>query len=143
MLGTEWKRHITARPKLLSRLCEGNHKKPSVFPCAPASLLFLLTIAGIGTLAFDTRLGLYEDPPPQSALEFTNAVNNFFELAQQLLFNIFSRIARPYIDTPTFKKFLINADALFEIGQVFVDNKMRELNMMAEKGIDPSNAQGA
>lgn len=103
----------------------------------------MLTIAGIGTLAFDTRLGLYEDLPPQSALEFTEAVNNFFELAQQLLFNIFSRIARPYIDTPTFKKFLINADALFEIGQVFVDKKMRELNIMAEKGIDPSNAQGA
>lgn len=103
----------------------------------------MLTIAGIGTLAFDTRLGLYEDPPPQSALEFTKAVNNLFELAQQLLFNIFSRIARSYIDTPTFKKFLINADALFEIGQVFVDKKMRELNIMAEKGIDPSNAQGA
>ena len=68
---------------------------------------------------------------------------NSFELAQQLLFNIFSRIARSYIDTPTFKKFLINADALFEIGQVFVDKKMRELNIMAERGIDPSNAQGA
>ena len=83
----------------------------------------MLTIAGIGTLAFDTRLGLYEDPPPQSALEFKEAVNNFFELAQQLLFNIFSRIARPYIDTPTFKKFLINADALFEIGKFLLTRR--------------------
>ena len=101
------------------------------------------TVAGVGTLAFDTRLGLYEDPPPQVALEFTKAVNNFLELAQQLTFNIFSRIAYQYIDTPVFKKFLKNADLILEIGHSFVEKKMRELKEMDEKGLDQDDAQGA
>ena len=103
------------------------------------ALLFLKTVAGVGTLAFDTRLGLYEDPPPQVALEFTKAVNNFLELAQQLTFNIFSRIAYQYIDTPVFKKFLKNADLILEIGHSFVEKKMRELKNMD----DQDDAQGA
>ena len=107
------------------------------------ALLFLKTVAGVGTLAFDTRLGLYEDPPPQVALEFTKAVNNFLELAQQLTFNIFSRIAYQYIDTPVFKKFLKNADLILEIGHSFVEKKMRELKEMDEKGLDQDDAQGA
>ena len=101
------------------------------------------TVAGVGTLAFDTRLGLYEDPPPQVALEFTEAVNNSLELSQQLTFNIFSRIAYQYIDTPVFKKFLKNADLILEIGHSFVEKKMRELKEMDEKGVDQDDAQGA
>lgn len=97
------------------------------------------TVAGVGTLAFDTRLGLYEDPPPQVALEFTAAANNILELAQQLTFNIFSRIAYQYIDTPVFKKFLKNADLILEIGHSFVEKKMRELKDMD----DQDEAQGA
>ena len=76
-------------------------------------------------------------------MEFTEAVNNFLELAQQLIFNIFSRIAHQYIDTPVFKKFLKNADLILEIGHSFVEKKMRELKEMDEKGIDQDDAQGA
>ena len=86
---------------------------------------------------------MYEDPPPQVALEFTEAVNNFLELAQQLTFNIFSRIAYQYIDTPVFKKFLKNADLILEIGHSFVEKKMRELKEMDEKRLDQDDAQGA
>ena len=96
------------------------------------------SIPGIGTVAFDTRLGLYEDPPPQEALKFIEEVDNFFILSQKLMFNIPSRMARKYIDTPTFKKFLKSADAFLDIGQGFVNKKMMELKEMAEKGIDPS-----
>ena len=67
---------------------------------------------------------------------------NFFELSQQLVFNPFSRIARQYVDTPAFKKLVNNLDALFEIGQSFVDTKMRELKEVAEKEIDHGDAQG-
>ena len=67
---------------------------------------------------------------------------NFFELSQQLVFNPFSRIARQYIDTPAFKKLINNLDAVFEIGQSFVDTKMRELKEVAEKEIDHGDAQG-
>ena len=45
---------------------------------------------------------------------------------------------RPYMDTPALKKFFKYADAIIDIGQVFVDRKMRELKQMAEKGNDPS-----
>ena len=76
------------------------------------------------------------------ALEFTEAVDSLLELAQQLVFNILSRIARQYVDTPTFKKFLKNADTILEIGHGFVEKKMRELREMAENEIDPGNAQG-
>ena len=99
-------------------------------------------IAGIATLVFNTRLGLYEDRPPQVALKFTEAVNNFFELSHKLLFNPFSRIARQYFETPTFKKFLENADTLMETGQGIVDKTTRELKEMTENGIDLGDAQG-
>lgn len=102
----------------------------------------LCVIAGIATLVFNTRLGLYEDQPPQLALKFTEVVNNFFELSHKLLFNPLSRIARQYFDPPTFKKFLENADAFMETGQGIVDKKTRELTEMTEKGIDLGDAQG-
>ena len=94
---------------------------------------------GIGTLAFDTRLGLYEDPPPSEALKFIEEVQNFFALSHKLLFSIPSTIARRYVDTPMFKKFLKCGDTVLDIGQGFVNKKMAELKEMAEKGIDPSD----
>ena len=96
----------------------------------------------MATFAFDTRLGLYEDPPPQEALEFTEAVINFFEISQQLLFDAFYQIASKYIDTPLFKKFLKNCDTLLDIGGNFVNKKMMELKEMTEKGIDPAKTEG-
>jgi len=96
----------------------------------------------IGTLAFDARLGLYEDPPKQEALKFIEEVQNFFRLSHKLMFSIPSTIARKYVDTPTFKKFLECGDTVLDLGQSFVDRKMKELKEMTEKGIDPSaNAQ--
>lgn len=92
-------------------------------------------------MVFNTRLGLYEDQPPQVALKFTEAVKNFFELSHKLLFNPFSRIARQYFDTPTFKKFLETADAPMETGQGIFDKTTRELKEMTENGIDLGDAQ--
>ena len=54
------------------------------------------------------------------------------------MFSIPSNIVRRYIDTPAFKKFLKVADDVLDIGQGFVDKKMRELKEMAEKDIEPS-----
>ena len=98
---------------------------------------------GIGTVAFDTRLGLYDDPIPPEALKFINEVQNFFTLSHKLIFSAAHRIAGPYIDTPLFKKFLKCGDAILDIGQGFVEKKMMELKEMAEKGTDSSdNSQG-
>ena len=87
---------------------------------------------------------MFEDPPPQEALEFIEAVQNVLTLTHKLVFSIPSRIARQYgIDTPTFKKYMKSADAMVDIGQGFVDKKMIELKEMAEKGTESSgNTQG-
>ena len=103
------------------------------------SLFVYIFKSGIGTVAFDARLGLYEDSPPKEALQFIEEVQNFFTLSHKLFFSIPSRIARQYMDTPTFKKFLRCGDAILDIGRGFVDKKMRELKEMTEKGIDPSD----
>ena len=86
-------------------------------------------------MAFDSRFGLYEDTPPQEALDFTKAVNDFFELSQQLLYSILNRVALKYIDTPKYKKFSKNYDTILEIGQRFVEKKMMEVKDMTEKGM--------
>lgn len=98
----------------------------------------------MGTLAFDVRLGLYEDPPKEEAMRFIQGVHDFFSISHELFFSLSRRIAKRFdIDTPKLKKFFKTADVLIEIGESFVDKKMRELKEMADKGIDPSgNTQG-
>ena len=99
---------------------------------------------GVGTLAFDARLGLYEDPPKEEAMRFIQEVHNFFAISQKLFFSIPRQIAKKFnIGTPLLKKFFKTADVLIEIGEGFIDKKMRELKEMSDKGIDPSgNTQG-
>ncbi|XP_073228382.1 1,25-dihydroxyvitamin D(3) 24-hydroxylase, mitochondrial-like [Porites lutea] len=104
-------------------------------------IIVIFISLGIGTVAFDSRFGLYEDTPPQEALDFTKAVNDFFELSQQLLYSILNRVALKYIDTPKYKKFSKNYDTILDIGQRFVEKKMMEVKQMTEKGIDLADAQ--
>lgn len=94
---------------------------------------------GAGILAFDARLGLYEDPPTEEAMKFIQGMHDFLLLSHQLFFSVSYRMAQRFnIDTPKLKKFFKTADVLIDIGEIFVDKKMRELKEMAEKGIDPS-----
>ena len=89
-------------------------------------------------MAFDTRLGLYKDPPPQEALKFIDAVQNFMMFTHKLMYSIPSNMVRRYVDTPALKKFFKVADDVVDIGQGFIDKKMREIKEMTEKNIDPS-----
>ena len=98
--------------------------------------LFLKSFSGIGTVAFDARLGLYEDHPPEQALTFIKEIQNFFSLSHKLLFSAVSRFARQYIDTPTLKKFFKCGDTIREIGLGFIQKKMREIKEMTEKETD-------
>ena len=108
-----------------------------------SDVYFFLIWAGVGTVAFDARLGLYEDPPPEEALTFIKEVQNFFALTDKLLFSAPSRFARQYIDTPTLKKFHKCSDTILEIGLGFVEKKMKEIKEMTEKETDSSaNDQG-
>lgn len=92
----------------------------------------------IGTVAFNTRLGLYQDPPPEKALKFIEAVDTFFIQTQKML-NLPSAMTRQYIDTPALKKFFKAADDIVDIGEYFISNKMKELKEMTEKGIEVSD----
>ena len=116
----------------------GKYEGNLEFPEAKRESINILLSPGIGTVAFDTRLGLYEDPPPQEALKFIDAVQNYFELTHKLMLSIPSKMVRPYIDTPALKRFFKAADDILEIGQGFVDNKMRDLKELTEKDIKPS-----
>ncbi|XP_068758984.1 cytochrome P450 10-like isoform X3 [Montipora capricornis] len=93
----------------------------------------------IGTMAFDSRLGLYNDQPPKEALKYIRANHEFFTLSQKLIFSIPSNLVRPYMDTPTLKKFFKAADVALEIGNGFVNKKIKELNEQAEKGVEASS----
>ena len=94
---------------------------------------------GIGTFAFDTRLGLYQDPPNKKGVHFINTVRKRFELSQQLTFNPVGKVASQYFETPTLKKFLKASDDLFDIGQDLVKQKLRELKKETEKGLNSSD----
>lgn len=95
----------------------------------------------MGTLAFDSRLGLYEDPPKEEAMWFITEVHNFFSISHKLFFSVSRRLGKNFsIDIPLLKKFFKTADTLIEIGEGFVDKKMNELKEMSDKGID--NTQG-
>ena len=94
---------------------------------------------GIGTFAFDTRLGLYQDPPNKKGVHFINTVRKRFELSQQLTFNPVGKVASQYFQTPTLKKFLKASDDLFDIGEDLVKQKLRELKDETEKGLNSSD----
>ena len=94
---------------------------------------------GIGTFAFDTRLGLYQDPSNKKGVHFINTVRKRFELSQQLTFNPVGKVASQYFETPTLKKFLKASDDLFDIGQDLVKQKLRELKKETEKGLTSSD----
>ena len=94
---------------------------------------------GIGTFAFDTRLGLYEDPPNKQGVHFIDTVRKRFELSQQLTFNPVGKVASQYFETPTLKKFVKASDDLFDIGQDLVKQKLRELKKETEKGLNSSD----
>ncbi|XP_067023575.1 cytochrome P450 27C1-like [Acropora muricata] len=96
------------------------------------------SMESIGTVAFNTRLGLYQDPPPEKALKFIEAVDTFFIQTQKML-NLPSAMTRQYIDTPALKKFFKAADDIVDIGEYFITNKMKELKEMTEKGIEVSD----
>ena len=94
---------------------------------------------GVGTFAFDARLGLYEEPTNKQGLHFINTARKRFELSQQLTFNPVGKVASQYFETPTLKKLLKASDDLFDIGQDLVNQTRMELKKEAEKGLNSSD----
>ncbi|XP_068713686.1 cytochrome P450 27C1-like [Montipora foliosa] len=123
-----------ARFTKLKEACGPNHHIPNL-----EDELKKFSTESIGTVAFNTRLGLYQESPPEKAVKFIEAVDTFMVQTQKIMMSGVSTFLRRYIDTPALKKFFKACDDIVEIGEYFISNKMKELKEMTEKGIEPSD----
>lgn len=92
----------------------------------------------VGTLVFDVRVGLYNDPPSEEAMRFIGAIHDVFQSLHAFVFGILEKHLYHYVNTPNFVKLERAVDTSFEIGQGYIDKKMKDLKEMAHKGSDDS-----
>ena len=95
--------------------------------------LFLLTQAlNFGTMAFDVRVGLYDDPPDKDTVKFVQATVDALAL-QGKLSRGWGSLFWKFFTTPTYRKFCEARDTSYAMSQKIVD-KVGELKKMAEEG---------
>ncbi len=95
-------------------------------------------ILGVGTLVFDSRIGLYDDPPSEEAVKFIQAVEDMFKCLGNLLLGFVEKNLLSYMDTPSFKKISKSLDIQNEIGMMYINKKIKELEEMANSRDDKS-----
>ena len=105
-------------------------------------LIDILNILGVGTLVFDTRIGLYNDPPNEEAVKFIQAVDDMFHCLQILVLGFVEKSLLPYMDTPSFKKLSKSLDTQTKIGMMFINKKIKELEEMANIDDQSQENQG-
>ena len=91
------------------------------------------TLLAVGTMAFDVRVGLYDDPPNKDTVKMVQSTMDSFALMGKLSRGWESLFWR-FFTTPTYRKFCEATDTSFAMSQKIVDNKVAELNKMAEEG---------
>ncbi|CAH3104924.1 unnamed protein product [Porites lobata] len=87
----------------------------------------------VGTMAFDVRVGLYDDPPNKDTVKMVQATLDAFALMGKLGRG-WENLCYMFFTTPTYRKFCEATDTSFAMSQKIVDNKVAELNKMAEEG---------
>ncbi|KAL9965315.1 hypothetical protein ACROYT_G029100 [Oculina patagonica] len=87
----------------------------------------------VGTMAFDERVGLYDDPPNEEIVKMIKATFDGFKYMGKLNWGWEALLYR-FVNTPSYRKFCESQDTLFAISQKIVDKKILELNKMAEDG---------
>lgn len=92
----------------------------------------------MGTLAFDARVGLYNDPPSEEALRFIGSIHDIFQSLHAFVFGIVEKNLFQYMKTPNFVKLERASDTSLEITRGYIDRKMKDLEEMAHKGSDDS-----
>ena len=95
----------------------------------------------VGTMVFDARVGLYDDPQNKDAVDMIHATLETFACWGKLVTGWESVLFR-FATTPSYRKFCKAQDTMLAIGQKFVDNKVMELNNMAEQGNSFVDDQG-
>ena len=84
-------------------------------------------------MAFDVRIGLYDDPPNKDTVEMIEATKESHRLWGVLARGLES-VLFAFVTTPNYRKYCEVQDIAMGIGQRIVDNKVSELKKMAEEG---------
>ena len=84
-------------------------------------------------MAFDVRVGLYDDPPNKDTVKMVQSTMDAFALVGKLSRGWESLFVR-FCPTPTYRTFCEAMDTSYTMSQKIVDNKVAELNKMAEEG---------
>lgn len=87
-------------------------------------------VLAVGTLAFDVRVGLYDDPPNKETVKMIKSSSDAFSLMGKLNRGWESFILH-FMTTPTYLKFCKAQDTSIGIGQSIVDQKIMELKKAA------------
>ena len=99
-------------------------------------------VLAVGTMAFDLRVGLYEDPPNPDIIKVIQATSDGFKYLAYLEKGWESQLYR-FVTTPLYRKFFETQDTLFNIGQKIVDKKVADLEKFREEdGDDFAENQG-
>ncbi len=84
-------------------------------------------------MAFDVRVGLYDDPPNKETVKMIKATVDGFAYMGKLARGLEGLLFR-FVTTPTYRKFCETQDTAIRISQEIVDKKVMELKKMAEEG---------
>ena len=94
---------------------------------------FLVSVVAVGTMAFDTRVGLYDDPPNKEIVKMIEATKETFKCLGKLSRGLEGLLSK-FVTTPSCRKFYEVQDISIGISQKFVDDKISELKAKAEEG---------
>ena len=103
--------------------------------------ILIFRVLAVGTMAFDLRVGLYEDPPNQDIIKVIQATFDGFKYLGYLNRGWESQLYR-FVTTPSYRKFCKTQDTLFSIGQKIVDKKVADLKKFTEEGDEFVENQG-
>lgn len=92
-------------------------------------------------MAFDLRVGLYDDPPNQDIIKIIQATFDGFKYLGYLNRGWESQLYR-FVTTPSYRKFCETQDTLFSIGQKIVDRKVADLKKLTADGDEFVENQG-
>lgn len=93
----------------------------------------VVPVLAVGTIAFDTRVGLYDDPPNMEIIKMIEATKETLKYLEKLSAGLEGLLSR-FVTTPNCRKFYEVQDIAIGISQAFVDGKIMELKKMAEEG---------
>ena len=92
-------------------------------------------------MAFDVRIGLYDDPPNKETVKLIEVTKESLRLMGVLSRGL-EHLLLSFVTTPNYRKFCEVQDIGIEIGQRIIDNKVSELKKMAEEGEEFSKDGG-